>query len=299
MRRSLLVSRWLVCLVGALSVASASADTAGDPAMKQLNDMLDDASALLQHGSNKAQENAAAQIAALAIETTISQPFHPLTFRNACVQKNVVPYLVKLLDLDAKATAAAQHHALRALEAIATDDPATDLDNDHARVVCQAGTVPRVVRLLESSDEHLQLAATSCLAVLAESEACRGVLDAHTVVEPLVALATYGNDAVKMHAVAALDQISLNNRGVKQKIVGSGGLELLQGLRKYGGMHMRSTTSEMVEGLEEAPSAQQIAVDAKAHARMAHETRIKHSKIWEMATGMPRAYSGGSATVNE
>ena len=48
-------------------------------AQKALTDALTDALAMMRHGSARAKEQAARSIAQLAIETTISQPFHPVT----------------------------------------------------------------------------------------------------------------------------------------------------------------------------------------------------------------------------
>lgn len=48
-------------------------------AQKALTDSLTDALAMMRHGSARAKEQAARSIAQLAIETTISQPFHPVT----------------------------------------------------------------------------------------------------------------------------------------------------------------------------------------------------------------------------
>ena len=67
-------------------------------AQKALTDSLTDALAMLRHGSARSKEHAALQIANTAIETTISQPFHPVTFRNACVRAGIVGELVKVLD---------------------------------------------------------------------------------------------------------------------------------------------------------------------------------------------------------
>ena len=55
-------------------------------AQKQLADMLTDSLAMLRHGSAASVESAAEGIAALAVETTVSQPFHPITFRNAALK---------------------------------------------------------------------------------------------------------------------------------------------------------------------------------------------------------------------
>eukprot|EP00962_Isochrysis_galbana_P033514 scaffold11233_cov72-Isochrysis_galbana.AAC.1 len=130
-------------------------------AQQDLQDLVSDAATLLSAGSQRAKESATLQILQLAVETTISQPFHPITFRNAAVKGGLVELLVALLveppaGSPAVATPVAQRQALAALEAIATDDPSTDLDNDHARYICDSGAVRHIVRLLSSPDEGLQ-----------------------------------------------------------------------------------------------------------------------------------------------
>lgn len=102
-------------------------------AQKVLADSLTDSMAILRHGSDTAKEQAAHNIAVIAIETTLSQPFHPVTYRNACINAGIVEELAKLLK--EKSTVMAKIHALAALEAIATDDPTTDIDNGHALAV--------------------------------------------------------------------------------------------------------------------------------------------------------------------
>ena len=172
-------------------------------AQQALADSLTDAMAMLKHGSASAKEQAAMGVAQLAVETTISQPFHPVTFRNACVRMGVVEELARLLAASPPSvTVRAQLHALAALEAIATDDPSTDLDNGHALAVCSANAVGPLVAHLSSSDESVQLAAASCAAVLAENPACQTKLLTQGAVSPLVALGTFGTDVARMHAEA-------------------------------------------------------------------------------------------------
>lgn len=143
-------------------------------AQQALTDSLTDGLAMLRHGSASARESAAAGIAQLAIETTISQPYHPVTFRNACVRAGILEELVRLFtDSAEKSTPLSKFHALRALEAIATDDPSTELDNGHALAACEAGAVPPVVELLSNKEVNLQLGAASCTAVLAENPQCQ------------------------------------------------------------------------------------------------------------------------------
>ena len=80
--------RLLVFAMVALAWASPDADEAArkeaeeaheKAAQKALTDALTDALAMMRHGSARAKEQAARSIAQLAIETTISQPFHPVT----------------------------------------------------------------------------------------------------------------------------------------------------------------------------------------------------------------------------
>ena len=156
-------------------------------AQKALTDSLTDALAMLRHGSPRAKEEAAAGIANMAIETTISQPFHPVTFRNACVRAGILGELVLLLN-EASSTRGAKLHALRALEAIATDDPSTELDNGHALAACEAGAVPPAVALLGASEEELQVASAGCVAVLAENPQCQTQLLKQGAVPALVEL---------------------------------------------------------------------------------------------------------------
>jgi len=265
-------------------------------AMQQLSDMLADAAALLSNGSARSKESAAEGIARMALMTTISQPFHPVTFRNAAVKAGIVELLVGLLAAPTPggapaATPAAQAHALAALEAIATDDPSTDLDNDHARYVCSAGAVKPVVRLLSSRDPHIQVQAAACAAILAECVPCQTALSGAKAEEPLVQLATFGSDVAKLHAIAALELIALNNPTAQARIAAAGGLQLLHGIESFGFSAIRGVAGSLASGLEQEPGTTRVSVDVKSHARMAHETRLKHSKIWERAVGQPRAYS--------
>ena len=84
MRRRVLVFAAVVALVwgspDADEAARKEAEEAHEKAaQKALTDALTDALAMMRHGSARAKEQAARSIAQLAIETTISQPFHPVT----------------------------------------------------------------------------------------------------------------------------------------------------------------------------------------------------------------------------
>jgi len=259
-------------------------------AQQALKDSLKDALAMLKHGSAHAKEQAAAGIANLAIETTISQPFHPVTFRNACVKAGVVDELVRLLDApEEAATPQARYHALAAIEAIATDDPSTELDNGHALAACKkSGAVPPIVRYLMSTESNLQVAAAACVAVLAENPECQTLLLRNGAVDPLLTLSKYGGDAAKLRAIAALDLLALNNPAAHDAISQGGGLKLLQGLNKFGGAQLREATASLVSGVE-APDSLTVAVDTAGHAKAAHQARLKHSKVWRSATPVARA----------
>ena len=257
-------------------------------AQKALTDSLTDALAMLRHGSARSKEHAAAGIANMAVETTISQPFHPVTFRNACVRAGVVGELVKVLEGGPEhATTQGQVNALAALEAIATDDPSTELDNGHALATCEAGAVPPTVQLLKSADEHLHVGAAGLAAVLAENPQCQTLLLRAGAIEPLISLGTYGNDAAKLRSVAALDLLALNNPPAVAAISKAGGAQLLKGLAKFGGSQLKEATSELLKGVSQ-PETLKVAVDTAAHARQAHQARLKHSKVWQSAAAPVR-----------
>ena len=258
-------------------------------AQKALADSLTDALAMLKHGSARAREEAAGGIANLAVETTITQPFHPVTFRNACVRAGILEELVRLLNGDEdSATSKARFHALAALEAIATDDPTTELDNGHALATCNAGAVPPVVRLLSSNEVGIQVAAAGCAAVLAENPQCQTLLLKHGAVRPLLALSRFGGDAAKLKSLAALDLLSLNNPAAHDEIAKADGLKILQGVRKYSNDEMRAATTDLLAGVS-SPDQRTVTVDTAGHARQAHQARLRHSKVWQSATPMKRA----------
>lgn len=260
-------------------------------AQKALTDSLTDALALLRHGSARSKEMAAANIANMAIETTISQPFHPVTFRNACVRAGILGELVEILrGAPESATMQGQVNALAALESIATDDPNTELDNGHALAACEAGTVPPTVQLLGSPEEALHVGAAALAAVLAENPQCQTLLLTAGAVAPLIGLGTFGNDAAKLRSIAALDLLALNNPAAVTAIIAAGGERLLKGVARYGGRELQGATSGLLKGVSD-PSTLSVAVDTSAHARQAHQARIKHSKVWQSATPVRRAHA--------
>jgi len=255
-----------------------------------LKNFIADACAMLEHGSDGAKERAAASVAQMAKETIVTQPFHPLTFRNAVVEAGMIPHLVKLLEAT---STAAKAHALGALALIATDDPTTDSDNGNGLAVCVAGGAQGVAQLLAHADEHVQVGAADCAAILAEIPQCQSMLTQHGAEEKLVLLASFGNDLARARAIAALELLSLNNPAIRDSINAVGGQKVLDGIFKYGNEAMRSAAASLAQGLA-SDDAVAIAVDAKAHARQAHETRMKHSRLLDQATGVRRAVAPGA-----
>jgi len=212
-----------------------------------------------------------------------------VTFRNACVRAGILEELVRLFtDSAEKSTPLSKFHALRALEAIATDDPSTELDNGHALAACEAGAVPPVVELLSNKEVNLQLGAASCTAVLAENPQCQTMLLRHGAIKPLLTIATYGSDGAKLKALAALDLLSLNNPAAHAAISEAGGVKLLQGLQRFGGSLLQEATGELLQGLA-SPESMTVAVDTASHARQAHQARLKHSKVWPGRAPVSRA----------
>ena len=109
-------------------------------------------------------------------------------------------------------------------------------------------------------------------------------------VDALVFLGTYGNDMAKMHAVAALDLLRLNNVAASKQIRESGGMQMLSGLKQYGLGGLRDLVSEQLDSLQQPSAVVQATVEPTAHVKQAHLQRVKHSKMWE-SVGVRRAYA--------
>ena len=108
-------------------------------AQQALADSLTDANAMMEHGSDSAKESAAQGVAQMAVETTITQPYHPTTFRNACVKAGTVERLISLIDPATGATINAQRHALSALEVL---PPSTHTHTTHHHPPPRPAPVP-------------------------------------------------------------------------------------------------------------------------------------------------------------
>ena len=49
---------------------------------------------------------------------------------------------------------------------------------------------------------------------------------------------------------------------------------------------MREALSGLAKGVRD-PEAMTVAVDTASHARLAHQARLKHSKVWQSAATVP------------
>ena len=123
---------------------------------------------------------------------------------------------------------------------------------------------------------------------LLDPRSAAALLLANGAVNPLITLSSYGSDAAKLRAIAALDQLALNNPAAHEAIAQGGGLKLLQGVQRFGGETLREATADLLRGVE-APDTLTVAVDTASHARQAHQARLKHSKVWRGATPVARA----------
>lgn len=262
----------------------------------ELSRELRDWIALLRHGSGAAQERTLGMIAQLALETSAPPSVyrlhtswlanvHPVTFRKACLAGSarsargtgsIVEAVVTLLaDSPLESMRAL---ALQALQALATDDPSTDSDNDLALAICAAGAVPHAIRSLRSVLELEQAAAASTLAALAENAQCSTMLMGAGAAAPLVKLATYGGDAARRHSLAALELLALDPYA-QEAITAAGGRELLVGLQAYGARNVRSTAKELQSRLGGEGGAR-VTVNPRGRAMDARRTRVRQSKLW-------------------
>eukprot|EP00965_Chrysotila_dentata_P152472 5039037-Pleurochrysis_carterae.AAC.2 len=193
----------------------------------KLRAVLADSMAKLARGDSAAMQ-AAAQVAAprrssmpaslfppaqdifMAAVASTKEGGQPVAFRRACVELGLVTQLVQLLArANEPSLQPARRSALAALAAIATDDPTSDVDNDHALAVCSAGVVPYVVDALSAPDREVQLSGAGCMAVLAEEPRCTKLLLNEGAVPHLLSLASYGpSHGVRATALAAIEQLS-------------------------------------------------------------------------------------------
>jgi len=215
----------------------------------------------------------------------------PVAFRRACVELGLVTQLVQLLArANEPSLQPARRSALAALAAIATDDPTSDVDNDHALAVCSAGVVPYVVDALSAPDREVQLSGAGCMAVLAEEPRCTKLLLNEGAVPHLLSLASYGpSHGVRATALAAIEQLS-HDPDARETLIHLGGIEVLKGLSTLGGDTPLQTLSRQLLGELQEKQRITIAADASTRTQMAHETRLRYSKIWDQAN-VHRAYA--------
>ena len=194
--------------------------------------------------------------------------------------------------------------ALQALEAIATDDASTDVDNDHALAICATSVVPRIVRLLASpalqttAEERLQTRAAATTAALVENNQCARMFLGGGCVRPLLGLlgaaaeSAHGEvagDEVVRHALHALRMLCID-RDAREVVVSANGKELLAQLARDGPDHARAAAAELAEVLE---AKVRVSVDARGHASQARATRIAQSKLWRSSVVSGGASGGG------
>ena len=265
---------------------------------QKLRDLLAEKLAILRGRNLPAVHAALDEISMLALESTIAgdgrsswlSGVHPVAFRRACVANaarsgggsgSVVEALCALLGAERRPSVdvETQALALQALEAIALDDPTTDVDNDHQLAIAATGVLPRVVELLGSPTARLPTRAAALTAALAENAQCAKMLLGAGCIAPLLAIARHGGDAARRHALGALRVLSLD-RDARERIVAAGGTDsLLRGLATRGPAELRAVAAEFAETLDGAARRQAVAIDARAHARQARATRIGQSKL--------------------
>ena len=265
---------------------------------QQLKQFISEHIVTLRSDDMVAARAALSEISLLALETTISESprtswlsgVHPVAFRKACCantarsaggEGSLVEAIVALLsknrcshksDGDKIDTCAL---ALQSLEAIATDDPSTDQDNDHALAICATGVVPRIVPMLSSKSESLHGRAAATTAALVENAHCAKMFTGFLAIHPLLTLGRDGADWVRAHALAALRMLAID-RDAREKIASAGGKDLLEAITRFGPKSLRKAAAEFASTLD---AKQSVSIDATAHAKQARATRVAQSKL--------------------
>lgn len=253
------------------------------------------------HGGDKfAMRTALSEIALLALESTIStgsrtswlSSVHPVAFRKACVAGtarsangpgSAVEAIAALVSADdSESDAETTVLALQALEAIAIDEPTTDVDNDHALAICATGVVQHIVRLLSSSDAALHTRAAAAAAALVENAYAARMFLGAGVVSPLLVLVRHGGDEARQAAMGALRMLSID-RDARQAMAAKA-MDLLGRVHEVDPF-AREAAAELRATLEEPLGA---AVDSKGHARLARDSRVSQSKLWAKAQRSPQ-----------
>ena len=276
----------------------------------RLSEFLHKRRVALRSDDGREVRAALSEVALLALESTITQggrsswlsAVHPVAFRKACVagssrsaggSGSVVEALADLVrgaSGEIEAEAETLGLTLQAIEAIAIDDPSTDVDNDHALAICATGIVPDLVRLLSSPLPLVHTHAASATAALAENKHAARMLVGAGVVVPLIVLGRHGGDLARRHALNALRVLAID-RDARDSIVRAGGKDLVRGLARHGHAQVRPVAADLDEQL----SAQlDVSVDAKGHAAQARATRVSQSKLWSRAQRAQRPRGSAS-----
>jgi hypothetical protein len=242
----------------------------------EIRDSLTDIMAVLQHGSDGSKEGAIETLLGLAVSTGEAGKEQARMFRSAVVAGGALPPLIDNLD---SADLRRQALAASALHALALDDPDTDADNFHQSEICQAGAVPALVKLLSSAEPQIQHAATGALSTLAENPTCQAMIAAEGAVQPLVEMAQYGSDMLKVGALGALEVLSVNNKGVREELTQQGAPKMLEGLAGMGSTLLREEAGAFGARLSAAPEK----LSADAHVKAARQTRVRYDGIRQRA----------------
>jgi hypothetical protein len=242
---------------------------------------LTDIMAILLHGSGPSQEQAIEQLIHLAASTSEAGPTQARLFRSAVVAGGALPALIAALSAGPDASPSKVFLAATAMHALAHDDPTTDDDNFHAREICESGAVPPLVKLLEAEDPRVQGAATNALSSLAENPMCQSMIAAAGAIAPLVSMAQYAPDMLKLGALSALDVLSVNNADVVRQLGSEGAPEVLQGLASMGSGLLREEAKGFSTRLSEQPTAKRL--NDQEHAKAARQTRQRYDGVRQRA----------------
>ena len=260
-----------------------------------IRDALKDIMAVLEHGSDQSQESALEQLIGFAVSTGQAGPEQARMFRSAVVAGGVLPALVAILEASAADAAdddkgadderrkQRQFLAAASIHALALDDPSTDLDNFHQLEICQAGAIPPLVKLLGAEEPQLQNAVTGALQQLAENPTCQSMIAAEGAVAPLLNLAHYGSDMLKIGALGALDVLSINNADVREQLSKEGASDMLEGMSSMGSTLLREPASEFGAKLAEGGKGGAPKLSTDQHVKAARATRVKYDGIRQRA----------------
>ncbi|KAL1504244.1 hypothetical protein AB1Y20_010653 [Prymnesium parvum] len=251
---------------------------------EELKDTLTDIMAVLQHGSDPSKDQAIGQLVQIALQTSEAGSEQARMFRSAVVAGGALPSLIAVLRSD---DATRQFLGVRALHALAIDDPTTELDNFHSEEICQHGAVPLLVRALSSEVEQLQAAATGALAQLAENPTCQRMIVAEGAVKPLVGIASYADDMQKLGAMNALDVLAINNAKAREQLQASGAAGVLKGIGTLGSGLLR----EQAIGFGERLQGRAEPLSPEAHVQAARKTRIQYDSVRHRAMEMMRGWA--------